>query len=149
MIVINRIFDMGTDYNKLLDIYIKDIEECNDLTVLYEWENKLIKKTQEMKPRISGKRKELQIAFSQQKRQELLIMEDLYANLKLFSRHVHNRIKRVKSQKRFNRNIHLNMLKIFKSIVKERLPEAEYEEIRSEAYRRAEEVSQKEESENI
>lgn len=138
---------METDYNKLLGIHLKDVDESNDFTALYEWENKLMEKIQEMKPRISAKRKELQIAFSLQKRQELQIMEDLQANLRLFSRHVHNRIKRVKSQKQFNRNIYFNMLKIFKSIVKERLSEEEYEEIRSEAYKRAEELCQIEESE--
>ena len=131
---------LDENYNKVLDIYIHDIESCTELQKLNEWENALLKKSGELKIRIKTKKVELSKCFNQQIKGELLLLTDLIANIQYFKRTIHNRIRKLKSQKEFNRNIYYNMLKFFKEIVKEKMTAEEYESIKAEAYRRAEEL---------
>lgn len=127
-----------SNYNRILDIYIHDVDNNDNLSMLYEWQGILLKKTQDLKVRIKNKNIELQSSYNLKTKDELILMTDLNTNVQYFLRHIHNRIKRLKTFKKNNQNIYFNMLKFFKEIVKEKISSDEYEKIKAEAYSKAE-----------
>lgn len=103
-----------SNYNRILDIYIHDVDNNDSLSMLYEWQGILLKKTQDLKVRIKSKNIELQSSYNLKTKDELILMIDLNTNVQYFLRHIHNRIKRLKTLKKIIRIYSLICLSFLK-----------------------------------
>lgn len=122
--------------NKVLNITSDDVENQKDLQILLDWKRTLQNKINELKVRLEVARKEYQTLNSEENKSILIRTSDARNYNIAFLELLNARIKKLRNKNGLGD--HIQNLRNFKAVAKEKLSEELYEEIKRLAIERTE-----------
>ena len=126
--------------NKVLNITSDDVENQKDLQILLDWKRTLQNKINELKVRLEVARKEYQTLNSEENKSILIRTSDARNYNIAFLELLNARIKKLRNKNGLGD--HIQNLRNFKAVAKEKLSEELYEEIKRLAIERTEKTSE-------